>query len=91
MTATVEISLLEQHPLSAAFPSMPENEIAALALDIESHGQREPGITLDGMVLDGWHRYLACHRLGVQFKAKAIRRRRSGRLRHLTQPASVGI
>lgn len=70
MTASTQLSLLEQHPLSAAFPSMPENEIAALAIDIEAHGQREPGVTLDGMILDGWHRYLACHRLGIQFKAK---------------------
>lgn len=71
MTAQQEFSrlTLTQHPLSAAFPSMPESEIAALAIDIETHGQREPGVTLDGMVLDGWHRYLACHRLGVQFKA----------------------
>jgi hypothetical protein len=70
MTAATQIFLLEQHPLSAAFPSMPENELAALALDIETHGQREQGVLLDGMVLDGWHRYIACHRLGVQFKAK---------------------
>jgi hypothetical protein len=48
---------------------MPENEIEALALDIEAHGQREPGVLLDGMVLDGWHRYLACDRAGIEFKA----------------------
>jgi hypothetical protein len=49
---------------------MPEKEIEALTLDIEAHGQRELGVLLDGMVLDGWHRYLACDKLGVQFKAK---------------------
>lgn len=58
---------LQQHPLSAAFPSMPEAEIEALAMDIEKNGQREPGVTLDGMVLDGWHRYLACLRNNHEF------------------------
>lgn len=69
MTAQQEFSKLslKQHPLSAAFPSMPEAEIEALSMDIEKHGQREPGVTLDGMILDGWHRYLACHRAGKEF------------------------
>lgn len=49
---------------------MPENELGALVGDIEAHGQREAGILFEGMVLDGWHRYLACAQLGVQFKAK---------------------
>jgi hypothetical protein len=61
---------LRQHPLSAAFPAMPPAEIEALAMDIEAHGQREPGVLLDGMVLDGWHRYLACGKAGAQFKHK---------------------
>jgi hypothetical protein len=26
-------------------------------------------VLLDGMVLDGWHRYLACAKAGVEFKA----------------------
>lgn len=59
---------LQQHPLSAAFPAMPENELGALVLDIETHGQREPGVVYQGMVLDGWHRYVACGRAGVEFK-----------------------
>lgn len=66
MTARQDLGLL-QHPLSAAFPSMAEGEIEALAIDIEKHGQREPGMTLDGMVLDGWHRYLACQKAGREF------------------------
>lgn len=59
---------LQQHPLSAAFPAMPESEIEALAEDIEKGGQRDPGILFEGMVLDGWHRFLACQRLGIQFR-----------------------
>lgn len=60
---------MQQHPLSAAFPAMPENELEALALDIETNGQREPGVIYDGQVLDGWHRYLACEIAGVEFRS----------------------
>lgn len=84
---------LSQHPLSAAFPAMSENEIEALALDIEQHGQREPGVLFEGAVLDGWHRYRACHRLGIQFKAAefegedpvAFVKSKNWHRRHLTQ------
>ena len=31
-------------------------------------GQHEPIIVLDGMVLDGWHRYQACDQLGLKAK-----------------------
>lgn len=57
---------LQQHPLSAAFPSMPEEEFRALVEDLGAHGQREAVILLDGMVLDGWHRYRACEEAGVK-------------------------
>jgi ParB-like chromosome segregation protein Spo0J len=56
---------LKQHPLSAAFPSMSEADFQALKDDIDNNGQREPVIVLDGMVLDGWHRYRACSELGL--------------------------
>jgi hypothetical protein len=68
MTTTTQNSL-QQHPLSAAFPSMPEAEIDALAMDVEKNGQREPAVLFEGMVLDGWHRYIACTKAGVEFKA----------------------
>lgn len=63
---------LAQHPLSAAFPAMPENEIDALAEDIKKHGQRDAGVMFEGMVLDGWHRYLACGRAGIRFTSKEL-------------------
>lgn len=56
---------LKQHPLSAAFPSMSDEDFEALTWDIEKNGQREPIITFDEMVLDGWHRYRACVELGI--------------------------
>jgi N6-adenosine-specific RNA methylase IME4 len=54
------------HPLSALFPLMAEPELAALAADIAAGGLREPVRLLDGAILDGRNRYLACQRLGVE-------------------------
>ena len=54
---------MQQHPLSAAFPAMPDDEFRELVEDIRANGQLEPGIVLDDMVLDGWHRYRACEDL----------------------------
>lgn len=61
------MNTLQQHPLSAAFPPMLADEQAQLTDDIIQHGQREPGVTFEGKVLDGWHRYLACYAAGVDF------------------------
>jgi FtsZ-binding cell division protein ZapB len=57
---------LKQHPLSAAFPAMSAEDFAALVDDVKAHGQREPIMLFEGMVLDGWHRYQACEKLGVR-------------------------
>ena len=54
-----------QHPLSAAFPSMADDEFTALVEDIRRHGQRDVATLADGMVIDGWHRYKACQELGI--------------------------
>lgn len=55
-----------QHPLSAAFPAMSDEDFQALKDDIEVNGQREPVMVFEGMVLDGWHRYRACVDLGLK-------------------------
>ena len=55
-----------QHPLSAIFPPLPDDELEALAADIKKHGLRQPIIMFEGQVLDGWHRYLACKIAGVR-------------------------
>lgn len=57
---------MKQHPLSAAFPAIDAADFAALVRDIEANGLRNPITTLDGMVLDGWHRYSACVAAGVE-------------------------
>lgn len=58
--------ILKRHPLSAAFPDMPEDEFAALVEDIRQNGLLQPVVTHDGMVLDGWHRYRASIEAGVE-------------------------
>lgn len=54
-----------QHPLSAAFPAMPDDDFRALVEDIRTHGQRDVATLADGMVIDGWHRYRACVELRI--------------------------
>lgn len=55
----------KQHPLSAAYPSMPEADFAALVADIRAHGQHDAVTLFEGMVLDGWHRCRACEEIGI--------------------------
>jgi len=57
---------MNQHPLSAAFPAMTPTELDALTADVEARGQRHAIIVYEGQVLDGWHRYQACQRLGLE-------------------------
>lgn len=60
-----DAATLTQHPLSAAYPAMPDDDFLALVTDITRNGLREPITTLDGQVLDGWHRHQACIEAGV--------------------------
>lgn len=57
---------LQQHALSALCPPMPDEDFASLVEDIKKNGQKEAVILLDGKVLDGWHRYRACLKVGVK-------------------------
>ena len=54
------------HPLADLFPLPSEDELRALADDIADHGLREPIVTLEGQILDGRCRYLACKMAGVE-------------------------
>lgn len=54
------------HPAAELFPVMDEAAFAALVTDISEHGQREPILLLDGQVIDGRHRQLACQQLGIE-------------------------
>ncbi len=57
--------MLERHPLSSAFPDMPEEDFQDLMESIKEHGQREPITLYETKVLDGWHRYRACSQLDI--------------------------
>ena len=57
---------MELHPLCSLFPRMQGAEFSALVNDIRTHGQREPIITHDGMILDGGNRYAACVQAGIK-------------------------
>ena len=59
----------KQHPLSAAFPSMPEADIQALADDIKENGLHSPVVIYNGLVLDGWHRVRACEKAKVNVRS----------------------
>src|SRR5262249_47362275 len=61
---------LEMHPHCMRCPRMTGDEVDELAIDIRQHGQRQPGTILDGKVLDGWDRYLACEQAGIPFRAR---------------------
>jgi len=59
-----------RHPLSAAFGDMPADEFAELVKDIKHNGLLSAivytGSSIDGEILDGWHRYRACIAAGVK-------------------------
>jgi hypothetical protein len=54
-----------QHPLSASFPAMKSEEYVALMDSINVNGVLNPITILDGLVIDGWHRYNAANELGM--------------------------
>lgn len=64
---------MKRHPLSAAFPNMPEDDFGALVADIKANGLRDHGWTYEGQILDGWHRYQACEEAGVKFRYEEYR------------------
>lgn len=57
--------MLQQHPLSAAFPAMQGMDFNALTQDIAVNGLHLPITLFNGMIIDGWHRYRACLESGV--------------------------
>jgi hypothetical protein len=56
----------EFHDLANIFPMLAGDEAKALAHDIFEHGLREPITLLEGKILDGRNRYLACLDTGVE-------------------------
>ena len=48
------------HPAAALFPMMGQDDLEALAADIQAHGLMVPIVLHNGMVLDGRNRFAAC-------------------------------
>lgn len=63
---------MEQHPLSAAFPSMSDEDFSALRDSIENIGVQNPITVYQGMVIDGWHRYRAANELGMECPSREL-------------------
>ena len=56
----------EFHYLANIFPMLAGDEAKALADDISEHGLREPITLLEGKILDGRNRYIACLDAGIE-------------------------
>lgn len=56
---------LLRHPLSEAWGDMPPDTLADFDAEVESAGITSPVDTFGGQVLDGWHRYCASIRVGI--------------------------
>ncbi|MFH1264485.1 MAG: ParB N-terminal domain-containing protein [Planctomycetota bacterium] len=57
---------MEYHEAANIFPLSEDDELDALADDIRQHGLQVPVETLDGKIIDGRRRWLACIIAGVQ-------------------------
>jgi ParB-like chromosome segregation protein Spo0J len=53
------------HDIALTFPPLDDIELQELMRDIAEHGQREAITLYEDKILDGWHRYQACRRVGV--------------------------
>jgi ParB-like chromosome segregation protein Spo0J len=65
---------LSQHPISATFPELSDDECKLLKDAIEAHRQKYPILVTDDQILDGWHRYKACRGLGIEPKLEEFTR-----------------
>jgi ParB-like chromosome segregation protein Spo0J len=57
---------MQSHRAAEIFPTMAGADFEALVDDIRQHGQREPIVVHDGLILDGRNRYKACLQLGIK-------------------------
>lgn len=69
---------MDAHPAAECFRLMDDEELAALAADIQANGQRDPIIVgrVNGAktesIVDGRNRYAACERIGIPPKLETI-------------------
>lgn len=74
--AKTNLYKLKVFPPAALFPLIPDDELKALAADIEENGQRDPVVTamIDGeeMLVDGRNRLAACKIAGVEPESRQL-------------------
>jgi ParB-like chromosome segregation protein Spo0J len=58
------------HPLADEYPLLEKERLDELAESIRANGQRDPVVWLDGLILDGRNRYLACLVAGVELRSR---------------------
>ncbi len=63
---------VKSHPYAKLFPLITGQELEDLAADIDAHGQNEPIVTYQGMILDGRNRHEACVSIGKKPKFTAF-------------------
>ena len=62
-----EILGYTRHPASAVWPDLTDEEYTALRDNIDAQGQDHPIlVTLDNVVIDGWHRLRACAEIPIK-------------------------
>jgi hypothetical protein len=66
------------HPAAEWFPLMNEASLQALADDLKQNGQRDRCLLLDGKLLDGRNRFLACAMVGIKRLSTSKRPMNSG-------------
>lgn len=66
------MNVLQQHPLSAAFPPLSDEEFQTLKDSIENLGVQNAITIYEGQVLDGWNRYCAAQELGFECPTREI-------------------
>ena len=66
---------MKAHPAAEIIPPPTEAEFAALYEDIRAHGQLQPIVLFDGMILDGRQRWRICELLGRHCKMVRWERR----------------
>lgn len=53
------------HEIALAIPEISEHDLGQMVKSIQDHGQRDPAVLLDGKLLDGRSRQMACEKLGI--------------------------
>jgi len=61
---------MEFHKIANLLPLLNDDDLAELAADVKQNGLNNPIVRLDGKVLDGRNRFLACQKAGVEPKFK---------------------